>query len=427
MLNIEALERALASIEEVGHGELTFNVGESGMSVTLGMLLPDQEIEVQRWAQEVLDANEDAEGNNPRDSAMEFLDRWKYGILSYAILRIGDADFRGQDYVLTGEHTNEGVPIKKPKHLVVRDLIRKLWHRPMLSMVFHKYTELTEKAEMKAEKAVQFTPAELEVEISRLEKRLEELRAKQEERDGPRKDPVADQFRTTNELANQSSPDVLVAEPSGENRAQRRQREQQERRDAKAVRKEAAPETRAAPQAPPQRERAIPKTGAAPSRAPEPPPPAPEPPAEEQGPREIMGSFADGDDEAAMEAETQRILAARRAVAQAEAEGTNVPGPEHQARVDAAARSRQATMAADVGPVPPHREAANTAAAVFDAGGGDVHAARAGSVGGVEAHRTRPTETLSRRSRTPAPGKKEGPPLDQAPKGTRNPNFKPPG
>lgn len=430
MLNIEALEQALASIEAVGHEELTFQVGgDEGVTVTLCLVAPEEEVEVQRYAQEAIDAGED--GNAAKDAAMEFLDRWKYGLLSYAIVQIDNLDFRDVEYVETGETLDNGKAIRKPKHVVVRNLIRKLWKRPILNRVFHKYTELQERAESKAEKVIEYTPSELGAEIERLEERLAALKAEQEAQQQAKEDPVSAQIRGTNRMAAQDASLDAATPPreiaKGENRAARRKREQEERRAQKK-----APQPPEEPEPPaPSRRSALPTRGAAPSRGA--PAPAPTPAPAPRTPDVFGSSFADGDDEAVIAAETQRILAARRAAAEAEAEGTNVPGPEHQARVDEAARQRALHAGGNVRQ-PPHRQAASTQAAVLDSGGNEIKPVRpehVGSVDGVEAHRIRETETLSRRGQPSKPkprGKGDKPPVNQPPGGgSTNPNFRPPG
>lgn len=129
-------------------------------------------------------------------------------------------------------------------------------------------------------------------------------------------------------------------------------------------------------------------------------------------------------------------MAARAAAQKAEEEGTNVPGPEHQARVAAAQAAHEAAKSDGARPVfrePPHRQAASTAAAVFDTGANKVTAAKPkhlGSVGGVDAHKIRETETLSKRGgATPGPHRKRTDPVDvnQGGGGATNPRFKPPG
>jgi len=422
MLNLEALERALQSIEDTSHVESTFRVGgDAGVLVTLGLLLPEQEVEVQAYAQEALSDDEEGKESNTKDEAMDFLDRWKYGILSYSVQQIGDIDFRGHDYVATGETTDAGVAIKLEKHVAVRKLLRKLWYRPVLNRVFHKYTELLEDGEAKAEKAIQFKPVDLVVEIARRERELAKLKLQLKQQEEGPADPVGQQVKATTGLAAASAATPSTAEniSQGENRAARRKKAKKKKRKKKQ--KAATESTPQAPsEAPTDRRSAVPARGAAPPR------PAPAPPAPQRAPLDA-GSFGDADDDAVMAAETQRLLAARQAAALAEEKGTNVPGPEHHARVAAASRAPGA-LPGMVPREPPHRQAASTAAAVLDTHGGDITPARpehVGNINGVDAHRIRPPETLGRRGRGEGRGKTEAPAMNQVPSGATNPNFKP--
>jgi hypothetical protein len=424
MLNLEALERALQSIEDTSHVESTFRVGgDAGVLVTLGLLLPAQEVEVQAYAQEALSEDEEGKESNTKDEAMDFLDRWKYGILSYSVQQIGDIDFRGHDYVATGEVTEAGVAIKLEKHVAVRRLIRKLWHRPVLNRVFHKYTELLGDGEAKAEKAIQYKPADLAVEVARRERELAKLKLQLKQQEEGPADPVGQQVKATTGLAATASAVPSTAEniSQGENRAARRKKAKKRKKDRK---QKTAPAPEPTPQAPSEapavRRSAIPTRGAVPPRT------APAPPAPRRAPLDT-GSFGDADDDAVMAAETQRLLAARQAAAVAEEGGTNVPGPEHHAQVAAAARmsGRAPGM---VPREPPHRQAASTAAAVLDTHGGDITPARpehVGSINGMEAHRIRPPETLGRRGRGESREQTEAPAMNQMPSGATNPNFKP--
>ena len=71
-IDFQALEQALAPIAEIGQGELTFDMGAT--PVTLRVLLPAEELEVQRYASEVISAR--GEGDDPND-AVDYLDRFR--------------------------------------------------------------------------------------------------------------------------------------------------------------------------------------------------------------------------------------------------------------------------------------------------------------------------------------------------------------
>lgn len=165
-IDFKALEQAFAPIAEIGQGEHTFDVG--GTSVTLRILRPADEVEAQKYASPALE-------NEGSVAAVEYMDRFRIAVLSHAIVAVGRQDFRGVDYVTTGEKLENGTEIKVPKHKALRDLLTR-WTRPALSGVFNKYHELVLKTEKAAEAAIVFEPADIPSEIERLQQRVQELR-----------------------------------------------------------------------------------------------------------------------------------------------------------------------------------------------------------------------------------------------------------
>jgi hypothetical protein len=171
-ITFEALEQALAPIEKLGQGEITFPV--SGTTVTLCMLTPEQEVDVQRYASEAL-----KDGNSDPSNTADYLERFKIAILSHAIVAVGDQDLRTVTMVETEETLPSGMKIKLPKVQALRKVLLK-WTGSIRLSVFRKYGELVERVERSAEKAIQFEPADLEAEIERVSKRLSDLKDAQE-------------------------------------------------------------------------------------------------------------------------------------------------------------------------------------------------------------------------------------------------------
>lgn len=167
-IDFKALEQALAPIEEIGQGELTFDA--AGTTVTLRVLRPAEELAVQRYASEAMTSEDDP------TSAVDYLDRFRVSCLAHAVVAVGDMDFRDLVHVETGEVLANGTPIKIPKAKALQTLIDR-WSRSLLLRAFRKYHELTSQVEQKAEKAVVFTPSDLDAEIERLESHLAELKA----------------------------------------------------------------------------------------------------------------------------------------------------------------------------------------------------------------------------------------------------------
>jgi len=175
-ITLDALERALAPIEAIGKSEVIFNVQPSGKNtpgtvITLRIMLPEEEINAQRFAAEVL---ADSDSKRTHD-ALEYLERFKIGCLSYALVTIGGLDLHDVDYIETGETLENGTKIKEPKHLAMRKLLLR-WTQDIRTRMFVKYNELLLKVALEAEKAISYDPVDLDTEIERLENRLEELK-----------------------------------------------------------------------------------------------------------------------------------------------------------------------------------------------------------------------------------------------------------
>jgi hypothetical protein len=169
-IDFKALEQALAPIAEIGQGELTFDAG--GTSITLRVLRPHEEVEAQKYAASALEGDSDG-------AAVDYLDRFRVGCLSYAIVAVGSQDFRNVDYVDTGEKLENGTPIKVPTYKAMRGLLSQ-WTRSALSGVFGKFHELLMRTEKEAERAIIIEPADIPTEIDRLRQRIEELRGEME-------------------------------------------------------------------------------------------------------------------------------------------------------------------------------------------------------------------------------------------------------
>lgn len=176
MFDLSALEEAFAQVEDIGSGWKTFEI--NGSQITLRIIYPKEEAAVTQWAGQLL---ENADDEDAPHVAIQFLDRFKIGLLSYAIQGIGGMDLRGVEYVPTGKSLDNGKPVQIPKYEALRTLCGK-WSRLMLVSVFRKYMELAGEVERKAERAIEFEPTDLDAEIARLERRLLELKEQKEEK-----------------------------------------------------------------------------------------------------------------------------------------------------------------------------------------------------------------------------------------------------
>lgn len=174
-IDFKALEKALAPIEEIGQGELTFDMGST--PVTMRVLLPAEELEVQRYASEALPSGE-TEGDP--NNAVDYLDRFRIGCIAHAIIVVGDLDFREVAYVEMGDSLDNGAMVKVPKVKALRSLVAR-WSRSLLTRAFRKYSELLNQVEHKAEQAIMFVPSDRDAEIERLETLLAELKTAKEQ------------------------------------------------------------------------------------------------------------------------------------------------------------------------------------------------------------------------------------------------------
>lgn len=172
-IDFKALEQALAPIAEIGQGELTFDMG--GTLVTMRVLLPAEELEVQRYASEALPAETDGDPNN----AVDYLDRFRVGCLAHAIVVVGNLDFRDAVYIEMSESLDNGKSVKVPKVKALRNLVNR-WSRALLTRAFRKYSDLLNQVEQKAEKAIEFKPSDRDAEIERLEVLLASLKTDKE-------------------------------------------------------------------------------------------------------------------------------------------------------------------------------------------------------------------------------------------------------
>ena len=172
-ITLEALEQALAPIQEIGQGETTFDI--SGTAITLRILLPEEEAEVQKYAGQVLNPN----GEDNRSNAAEFLERIKIGTLSHCITAIGAQDLHDVEFIETAEKLANGNAVKITRVAALRKLLLK-WSNPIRLALFRKYAELVASVERQAESAIKFDPVDIDAEIERLESRVSQLKALKE-------------------------------------------------------------------------------------------------------------------------------------------------------------------------------------------------------------------------------------------------------
>lgn len=199
MIDFNALEEALDSIKEIGDKTITFDL--KGTPVTLRMIRPHEEIEVQKWA------ITSVEEEKSQATLAEYLDRIKIGTLSYVLVGIGDQNF-DTDIIVTDEKLQNGKPIKHKKHTYLRQKLA-TWSRPLVHNIYKKFGELVEIVEAEAESAIEFDPPDLEAEIERREENLKALREKLSEREKEEDDFRSKQIRAAINLEKMTTPESI--------------------------------------------------------------------------------------------------------------------------------------------------------------------------------------------------------------------------
>lgn len=177
MLDLNSLKNAFSKIAEIGKGEETFDL--NGTKITVRLLLPSEEIEVQKQSSFAYTEEGKESGENSTLATTKYLETFKLGVLSYAIVQVNDLDLRNTEFIPTGENLPNGKPVKITKTKAVKDLLLS-FSRRALDTIFQKYTDLSTKTDIESDKSLEYTPIDISEEITRLEERLEELKRKQE-------------------------------------------------------------------------------------------------------------------------------------------------------------------------------------------------------------------------------------------------------
>lgn len=414
MVMLKALEAAINQVETIYDHEFTFTV--DGQTITLRPLRSHEETEVQRYAQVAWEGmGEDGD----TAAYQEFMDRVRLSTLGFSIIRIGEMDLHGVEWIETGDVDDNGNEIAVPKWEAVRDIIREQWSKPLALQVFAKFGELLERVEITASRLVKFDPSDLDEEITRVEKRLTDLKKARadREKESPTLSPVEKTQKAVADVDQQNRRirSSLRDEESARSRAdaaveQMAQEIPDEEAPPPPPRQAAAPQRPAPPRAPAQapqaprepapaaqgRQSAIPQEAAPPERhtlpdpSDEPPKQTPQESVDEQGfalPHEGDSFFDPSDPDAAMAAEAKRQAQLHahhmrrqreKKMAQQRAEAMGMPSREEVAR-QAQQRQRDTGRPSAVNLDPRTsglREAANLQDQVFDTGAGRQQTAR---------------------------------------------------
>lgn len=267
MVTLKALEAALTQIEHLRDHEFTFEAGD--MAITLRPLRSSEETEVQRYAQV---AWEGVGEKGDTAAYQDFLDRVRVSTLGFSIVQLGDTDLRDAEYVETGETDESGNPVSVLKWQAIRDLISSQWTKALTLQVFAKFGELLERIDIKASKLVKFDPADLDEEIDRLEKRLNDLKLKRDERKAPDTTPTQKAQKAAVDVARHEENVRQTMRSNLGPTAQAQRQQDVENMAERPPEPEVAPESRPASQrqeaveAPQRRQSAVPETAPPPER-----------------------------------------------------------------------------------------------------------------------------------------------------------------
>jgi|APSaa5957512622_1039677.scaffolds.fasta_scaffold26509_2 hypothetical protein len=312
-MDLSLLKSALEPLSKFGQDEHTFEV--EGVPVTLRPLLPREEIVCQKTASLILDeareGTPDLDQNLPRAVALDYLDQFRIEVISFALVQIGEVDFRGIKTVKTGNKTDEGIEIRVALNVAIRRILRDAWSRGMITICFAKYGDLVSKIAEQADRVARESIADLDAEISRVEARLTDLKEDREKRAQGDPSITSQQIMSLVQVGNALEDEIQDAVS-------------QARDDRKASRdiEKAGDEEQPAPPEPPQPEPAPPEPQ--PEPVPQPrkpviparvPPPVPRP-------TQVRSSFEDLESPDSQAIEEDRIRAAQRAAQQGDREET---------------------------------------------------------------------------------------------------------
>ena len=177
-MDISSLQQAMAPLLEIGKSEVQFEV--EGNTICMRPLLPVEEVTVQRYAASILDRVQQVDGltnddQMSRAAALDYFDRFRIEVISHSVVEISGLSLRGIKTIETGEVLDNGTKVKVPKPIAMRQMVEK-WSRAMLTVCFAKYGDMVKEIADQAEKMVEKSNSDLEVEIERVEARLEGLK-----------------------------------------------------------------------------------------------------------------------------------------------------------------------------------------------------------------------------------------------------------
>lgn len=235
-MKLEMLKKAMKPLEDFGKDEIEIDI--NGTVIVLKTLLPIEEVACQRYASGVLEKLKEEldleDAHMSRHGALDYFDKFRTEVISYALVQVGDLDFREVEYLETGEHLGNGVAKKIKRQVALRDLIQSSWSRAMLTICFSKYGDLIVKLSEKAEKIAETSFSDLVVEIERLEVKLEKLKQEKDKRAYGDPSVTAQQIQNLVEIGKVMEQEIDQARVKAENLKTKREKENEARKDSGA-------------------------------------------------------------------------------------------------------------------------------------------------------------------------------------------------
>jgi hypothetical protein len=114
-------------------------------------------------------------------AALDYFDRFRIEIISYSIAEVNGLSLRGVESIETGETLENGTPVRVSRPMAMRQMVEQ-WSRAMITVCFAKYGDMVRKIAEEAEKMVEKSQSDLEMEIERLEERIQALKSERETR-----------------------------------------------------------------------------------------------------------------------------------------------------------------------------------------------------------------------------------------------------
>jgi hypothetical protein len=169
-LKLSSIRKGMSKLRRLGHETDTFTV--LGIEFQIRTITRHELTIANERAQPLF---EQAQESDDSYTLANWLKTVQLGVLSFAIMRIDDMDFNGQEYIL--DDTDPADPETVEKSLFVHTLLDE-WEDSLISVLYRKFQELTQQAEEKATKGVKFLSESPEEELEELEEQVATLRNK---------------------------------------------------------------------------------------------------------------------------------------------------------------------------------------------------------------------------------------------------------